>query len=464
MDAKALSRHWLVFWAASASVLMSFGVVPLQAGLFSTRTIERGLAYDFAVSNAFLHSSGQERSLSLAYAQSAYAILNFNETLPPFTARNYTLRPFAAAGREAKAGESWTANSTLYSMDLQCDRAEAAGERNTTVVVQEEKYYASPDGGPPIKKMEDVTYTTISDAGFNSSAGCYVPHRRLNNNTDGAQVLVNGKPVEQYYRKYSTDYKGWFSPSLATGSISGNLRSSPSCGDRGNHTFFAYFTQNKKTDVDTDNEITAIFCTPSYYEQNVEATVDSMTGAPTNVNLIGGRRPISPGLFNSTVFEDTLASGERQIQTRQDSLPGISIPRHPEDLYDMDLTPAVFATPPIMTTVMSHAKAGLPDLLEPEKLSQAYETVYRLFFARAMTDILRPDFTVAARVTAGQLHSRTEAVVLEPVFVYLVESLLGVISLAILALMYIGFTERASSRLVDDPGKNADFAFCYDIC
>ena len=212
-----------------------------------------------------------------------------------------------------------------------------------------------------------------------------------------------------------------------------------------------------------DNEIAAIFCRPAYYEQDVEATVDSMTGAPTNVNLIGERRPISPDLFNSTVFEDTLASGERQIQTRQDSLPGITIPRHPEDLYDMDLTPAVFATPPIMTTVMSHAKDGLPDLLDPEKLSQAYETVYRLFFACAMTEILRPDFA-AARVTAGQLHSRTEAVVLEPVFVYLVESLLGVVSLAILVLMYIGFTERSSSRLVDDPGKHAGFAFFPRSC
>ena len=41
---------------------------------------------------------------------------------------------------------------------------------------------------------------------------------------------------------------------------------------------------------------------------------------------------------------------------------------------------------------------------------------------------------------------------LEPFFAYFVEGLLAIVSLAIIALMYIGYTERQNSRLADDPG------------
>jgi hypothetical protein len=428
----------------------------LQAGIFSTKSIIRNFPQDYAVSDDYIHSSMQEKALTLSYAQSAYGILKLNETLPAFTARNYTLKPFTASGRAPFAEESWTVNSVLYSMDLRCEKAEIAGQNNSTMIEQKTVLYALPgDDDPPryIEKTENVTHTITSDAGFNSSTGCYMSQATSNNNTDGEQVKVNSKPVPQRYGTFSASFTGYFSPSLVTGSVSGNLRDSPSCGVLGDQTFFATFTRNKKTERDPASEITAIFCKPFYYEQDVEATVDAMTGNPRNVSLIGTRRQISAGLFNSTVFEDTLASGERQIQTREGTLPIISIPRYLEDLYGTELTPSVFAAPPIMTTVMSNSKDRFQDLLDPERLKEAHELVYQLFFARVMTEILATNFSVATRITAGHRQTRMEAVVLEPVFSYFVEGLLGIVSLAIIVLMYIGYTERKNSRLADDPGR-----------
>jgi hypothetical protein len=340
-------------------------------------------------------------------------------------------------------------------MNLECEKGKLTGPINSSIVVEETKYYASPDGGAPIAVQENVTIIVTSDGGFNSSAGCHIDERQLNDKIDGSQILVNSKPVPRTYKKYSASYKGYFAESFATGEISGNLRDTPQCNALGNRTFYATFTQNKKTEHDPDTKVTAIFCRPFYYEQEVEVTVDAMTAHPKNFTFIGTKRQISADVFNTTVFEDTLASGERQLQTREESLPVTTLPRCLEDLYNTDLTQPVFAAPPIMTTVMSESTHRFHELLDPVKLGEAYELVYQLLFARAMTDILKPNFSAATSVTTGVRQTQMEAVVLEPIFVYLVEGFLGLVSLAILILMCIGYSERRNGKLADDPGKHA---------
>jgi hypothetical protein len=445
----------MVFWASSATFLTIFAVVPLQAGIFSTRPIIKHFPQEFNLSEDFIHSSIQEQALTLSYAQSAYGILKLNETLPAFTTGNYTLQPFTASGHTPSADESWVANSVLYSMNLECEEGLATGPTNSSVEVEETKYYASPEGGPPTAVRENVTHILSDEGGFNSSAGCHMGGRELNNKTNGSQMFVNSKPVPRMYKKYSTSYSGYFSESFAFASLSGNLRDSPRCGAQGNRTFYATFTQNKQSEYDPDTKVTAIFCKPFYYEQDVEATVDAMTRHPRNVAFIGTRRPISADVFNTTVFEDTLASGERQLQTRDESLPITTLPRCLEYLYNTDLTLPPFAAPPIMTTVMSESAHRFDELLDFKKLGEAYELVYQLMFARAMTEILKPNFSHAARATTGQRHAQMEAVVLEPVFVYLVECFLGLISVAAFALMYIGYSARGNRKLADDPGRHA---------
>jgi hypothetical protein len=63
----------------------------------------------------------------MRYAQSTYGIATLNETLPPYMAHNYTLRPFARPSSEASAKEhalgqtTWTASTTMYFLDLYCE-------------------------------------------------------------------------------------------------------------------------------------------------------------------------------------------------------------------------------------------------------------------------------------------------------------------------------------------------------
>jgi hypothetical protein len=374
--------------------------------------------------------------LTSSYTQLVYGILELNETLPAFTTRNYTLKPFTNIDRKPHTKESWTASSILYSVNLQCESAQAIGTSNKTFA--EQTY---------LLRLSNVT---ASDPGFTDSAGCKVSHVHSNNNTIGANI----DPVSiVQYRKFSASYMGYFpSPNPALVRVWGCLKDQKFCGVQGNRTFFATFTQNKETELDPPSEITAIFCKPFYYEQDVKATVDAITGTPKNVDLVGDKRQISADIFNTTVFEETLALGILNLERRGDSLPMITSPQYTESLYYTDLTPLKGAA--MMAAVMSASKHRFPELKNPKALAEAYELVYQLFFACAMTEILNPDFSTETKVTNGLSQAKMEAVVLEPIFTYLAESLLALVSVAAIALMYIGYTEHGNQRLVDDPGKH----------
>jgi hypothetical protein len=116
-----MQRHWLVFWASLATVLTTFGIVPAQASIFSTGKVDQVHPQDFVVSQKYIHSSEQERDLTISYARSAYGILGLNDTLPAYMTTEYTLAPFTASGLAGQPKGTWTANTTLYSLDLYCE-------------------------------------------------------------------------------------------------------------------------------------------------------------------------------------------------------------------------------------------------------------------------------------------------------------------------------------------------------
>jgi len=391
----------------------------------------------------------QEQAVTLSYAQSVYGILELNETMPAFTTRKYTLRPFTTRDLVPNAGDSWTAHTIMYSMGLECEKAQKAGARNNTWLEE-----ALVQVRPGTSILRNLTWSFTSEVGFNNSVGCYVSSPQQN----GAVVgdLVDPRASTRF-KKFSASYMGYFSPVYASSlDVNDSLQDQRWCRFRGNGTFFATFTQNKERKQDPPSNITAIFCRPVYYEQDVEATVDAMTGKPQNISLSSARRKISAGIFNTTVFEEILASGNRLFQTRHDNLPMITLPRYLEYLYDTDLTPS--AGSPMMTTVMSRSKDRWPELLDSEKLASAYEIVYQLFFARAMADILDPNVsTPTSTKSPGLFRTQLEAVVLEPIFTYMVEGFLVVISMAAIALICIGYVGQKKRALVDDPGKHETY-------
>jgi hypothetical protein len=427
-------RHWLVFWASLAGVLTAFGVVPHQAGILSVKQTMRIYPQTFAVSRKFVPPSIQESELSLRYANSAYGILQLNETLPAFMTRNYTLAPFAAKASETshEKPDSWTANTTMYSMDLECKQID--------IFIQ-----AGCEKGC---REFPVTY-------FNASAGCTVVLTDFVNNTIGSAFRIRAgvSDGKARYKTFSTQFAGYFNDPLFLDSVNASPQNSSCKG-----TVVAAFIMNKKKDTDLPNNITAISCRPTYYERDVEATIDTAGNAPLNIRFLGPKRPLSEGIFNASSFESAISPrfDTRSSGYRANNLPGTDLPQYRKANTDPDLSPArvsLAAQQPYMTAMAFEISGrGIADFLDHQVLEDAYTSAYRLLFVRAMVDILDTDFSMRTHEINGRLAIRTEALIFEPIFTYLVECLLGLISISMLALLYMAITKPECKKLIDEVG------------
>jgi hypothetical protein len=365
----------MVFLSSLAAILANFGVVPLQAGIFSTARITRTSSHVLALSERYMPSKEQGTALTLGYTHSAYGILELNETLPAFTTRNYSLKPFADKAVDGDGNGTWIANTTMYSLGLKCEEG--------------------------LKATETIEQTT--QHGFNSSFGCFVSGETVNDN------VVGDKIESHQSRLFSASFIGYYvehGEGVFYGKVSNQFSNLENrCAGHGMGAFFASFTPNRLRKSDAPNDITAIYCRPSYHEQDVEATVDALTKEPIKVTSIGQVRELSADLFNRTAFEETLAVGQHQAMMRENGLPGNTVPRFLEQLADSELSPeAHFGYPtlaPMAVMAMMASRDHLSELVDPKKLEDAYRLTYQLLFARAMADVLRTDFVTSTREITG---------------------------------------------------------------
>lgn len=71
-----------------------------------------------------------------------------------------------------------------------------------------------------------------------------------------------------------------------------------------------------------------------------------------------------------------------------------------------------------------------------------------------MTEILKPDFSHMTSLTVGLRQTSVTAVVLVPVYTYIVEILLGIVSIAALVQVYFWHVDIAKRSVIDNPGKS----------
>ncbi|GAB7347093.1 hypothetical protein MBLNU459_g3224t2 [Dothideomycetes sp. NU459] len=123
---KALRRrHWPVLSASVSVVLIFWGLTPLQAGIFATKTVTKTDHLTTTSSTAYMSIEQQNSLLTGSYVQHVYNILWLNETLPPFMSRDYLLAPFRIVDETGtlQTTESWTGRTRLYSVDVACQPA-----------------------------------------------------------------------------------------------------------------------------------------------------------------------------------------------------------------------------------------------------------------------------------------------------------------------------------------------------
>lgn len=134
-------RHWPVFWASFAVVLVTWGLVPTQAGIFSVRQVTRTTNTTFSITTAAIPIEKQAQTLTFRYAQSTYGIATLNETLPAFMARKYALAPFEVVqgddssplDEHAQWEGNFTAPTTMYFLELFCEDVSHKSDNSTRI-------------------------------------------------------------------------------------------------------------------------------------------------------------------------------------------------------------------------------------------------------------------------------------------------------------------------------------------
>lgn len=414
----------------------TWGIVPVQAGIFSSETIQLASKTTFSRSTGYLPASEQSDRIDARYIYSTHGIIWLNESLPPFMTRDYALAPFQpdeSTKTFPHDQQTWTFTTTLYSLDMKC---EIPG-----VQVQDELQMSNGfEFGPQ----------TIQSAQWISSNGCGFPtnyYGQIGNETQGPNRSMGNQSIYAtkefasiYIGQYSTDWSDYYLETY--------------CPVTANHTFMAWFTRNKEKAEDPPNNVTRLYCTPSYYEQEVTATIDAQTKAPINYIVTGEKIDLPAEKWNSTLFESQMNTGRVNEFNRRRSLPLSTWPDQIETIstYPVSLGSQGTILPAMAAFAIGASQRPLEELLDPHALAAAYQSVYRIIFARSMLEILDQEYK-DAETSVGHYDYVVTAIVVVPVFTYIVEGLLGLVSICGIALLLLSI--RRSWGLHSDPATIA---------
>ncbi|KAH0366132.1 hypothetical protein KCU65_g5613, partial [Aureobasidium melanogenum] len=373
-------KHWPTFLASAAVVVIFWGLTPLPSSIFATKTIQKAFRVATITSEAYLSLQDQKETLTGAYAQSSYNIAWLNESLPPFMNRQGMLAPFTLADGNEKleTSETWTAPTHYYSVDINCE----------------------------VPTTDDHGYIV-------SSWGCHYSLANMN------------VPYETKDDQYSLLYVGyWYEESMDSYLGNGD------CPDHANQTFLIRWGRGRKNLTISENspyplESSTLWCRPTYYQQEVNATVAPPSMSVMSILPTGPKRPLPVDLINITDFEWSLSEGYEVNNNRGEFLTS-SWPdpqeqvhaRFPELYWDIYL-------PTMASFALGAYQRPAADYLDPEVLKDSYQAAYRLLLSRKLADILMTDFKDGNQ-SSGTRDYSTQALTMVPTFVYVVEGLLGI--------------------------------------
>lgn len=388
--------HWTVFSASAVIVLVFWGVTPSQSGIFAVQTITQSSEVPMLRSTSYLTISQQQTSSTASYAQSVSNIAWLNETLPSFMTHDYALAPFGRQDESAvlETSEKWNAVTTLYSVDISCERPK---ETDTSYLL-DNCTYLKPDVPPSIKDFSTL----------------YVGYQDQNGQAD--YYLSQNCPQSELH-KFLVQWRG----------------------------------RGWNTSSTTAINETTLYCEPTYYQQKVNATIALPRKSVVSAVPIGPKSPIPSDMFSISDFEWALSSG-LSLHANRGDFPGAGFPDQKSRLQNMDVDLTYLV--PMAAFAISAYQRPAPDYLDPELLRTSYQAAYRLLLARQMVNILGAELNPTT-MSLGKRSYVSQAVVVVPAFAYVVEGLLGLIILLTAAFLYMSVSRPR--KLASDPANLATF-------
>lgn len=423
---------------------MNFLITPLISGIFDDRQFST-LVHVNGTRAILNRQSGVRKPSSSTFAHVVYDYTWLNGTLPPFTTPEYMVLPIRDVDGMGVGTETWAAETTLFEAEFTCENAVINNTWHPDV------HGASLDIQ---SSANSSTRIQICDAVFqlqnNSSQHC-----------DALSPLIT--PWTSISHEFSVTTSGIHQPTYLYAWVSG---------------------PNPAWEIGSGAYppaiVTAIFCTAHYYSQNVTANITMPEGIINSVNRTGIRKPFAlldlsgviTGARDPFESPDFFGFGARPAQVPSvDSHLRRRLGERPDNLHNyfarlsqvnklsLESHSAVYM--PNTQALPGHALAGrtldnIGEFHDPERLTQEYQSVLKLWFAVAMAvDMVDAGFDAPVRssvpvtrsvLTRGFIVDRTWASAAEIV-------LAAVVTMSMLLAVLIG---RRPCMLDGEPNSLAE--------
>lgn len=393
------ARHWLVFYAGTVMMLIFWALTPLQSAIFGTQSIAITKQLSVADIGGFVTLGQQLDVLDASVLNDAYAMTWLSQPLPEFTTSNRAFVPFQPVHWDTNPlpDESWTATATALSTDLDC--------------------------WPAIVNKSAEVKTSYS---FYNGQSC----------TAQIDLQTKSTAAKESSLKYTVLYIGYPGDANLDWFLAGD-----NCTDEASHQFLAVWASTES------DQVTALFCEPSYSKQTVSVTITAEDRRPqeSSISPLSAFQGISMSEFNATAFEYLLATGLPSKEFRRD---------YPRDrIIDQYATIAdstlMWPTTNMVGFAVGQINGSLATLQDPTTLQATFTSAHKLIFSAAMPQLLRTlEATDFQR--PGTIQYTLHGVVVSRPISLVVECLLGVIALLVGAILFVSC--RTQTNLVKDPG------------
>jgi hypothetical protein len=380
-------------------------ITPLQSAIFTTGTVTRTLNTTMGTTASLLPLSNQTSVLNANFLNTAYGVSWLGQKLPSFSTKGYFVMPFQPINRSEQSlpSESWSTTADSYSTSLNCKPAQ-------------------------ITAAEDYTYT------FDDQSGCSVSELGLADSlSDNSKFLVS---YIQYWSNPHDDYQ------LAN----------PNCTIENSHKFLAIWGSGG-TKLGMYDNMTALFCTPSYQVQSISVTVNASNEAIISddmVQAIGTPKTLSEDAFNITNFEYIIGTGAVANDNRQNYPNTAILEQYPRILNYSIAWP--------VTNMVGFALANMPgtveDLSSPTVLHAAFETAHQILFTTALNVLITPTDLDTATLRSGIVRDKLGAIIYVRLFSIIVEAGLGLVAFLTFCLWFA--TLRRPNKMTNDPSSVED--------
>lgn len=367
---------------------MNFVVIPLISGIFEDSTLQ--LPWHGPATQKQLHPLvNREYELTAGFTYLAYNYAWRNNTLPPFTTEEYALLPVVNM-TQMDQSEMWITDTTIYGAKLRCDNASVdirnTDERGVSIKI------STVNGNYTVSLCD--RRVKVQDEAQNNTSGCDLYTTFLTPWTSIAHQISDaawGRDNSASSRAEQTYMFAWASGANPDWDL--NPKTSP-----------------------TPRNLTALFCTTSYYSQAAKVNFTMPSGAVGSVDPNGPATPFT-GIDN---FEKAVDGSFRpQLPERYKSsdntvvglgyapqqLPNVDAQlymrygRRPEEVQYLITPVADMSTPNESNSsiymdnvyglswyVLANMTAGtLDNLLEPANLMKEYEIALKQWFAFALS-------------------------------------------------------------------------------